>query len=133
VAAEESSGISVLECLQALGVSLVTEWDTLAFLYSHSPSLGTAAQIARLIGYENAEIGEALHRLEALGLIHRSRVYQGTRLYRFSEPPEPGRHSCLLELMRLAQNRSGRLLLLKHLMRPRKERRRSQDGGLHLA
>jgi predicted transcriptional regulator len=124
---------SIHECLQVLGVSLVTEWDTLAFLYSHSASLGTAAEIARLIGYEKTDIEAALHRLEQLGLIHRSRSSQGTRIYKFSESPETGRSSCLLKMMSLAQSRTGRLLLLKHLMRPRQEPRRSQDGGLHLA
>ena len=129
---EESSDFSVRESLQALGVSLVTEWDTLAFLCSHSACLVTAAQISRLIGYEKAEIGAALHQLEEVGLIQRSRSSQGRRIYKYSEPPEPGRHSCLLDLMRLAQHRTGRLLLLKYLKRPQ-ERRGRRDGGLRLA
>jgi len=133
VAAEEFPSNSVLKCLQVLGVSLVAEWDTLAFLHSHSASLGTAAEIARLIGYEKADIGAALHRLEQLGLIHRSRPSQGTHIYKFSESPETGRSSCLLKMMSLAQSRTGRLLLLKHLMRRHEEPRRSQDGGLRLA
>jgi DNA-binding transcriptional ArsR family regulator len=133
MAAGEVSDILVPECLQTLGVSLVTEWDTLAFLHSHSASLGTAADIARLIGYDKTEIGAALHKLEEAGLIHRSRASQGTRIYRAAESLEPGRNSCLLKLMGLAQNRAGRLLLLKHLMRPRQERRRSRVSGLRLA
>ena len=131
--AKKLSDVPVLERLQALGITLLSEWDALAFLYHHSASLGTAAQIARLIGYDKAEIGAALHRLEALGLIQRSRVSQGIRLYQFSSPPEPSRHSCLLELMSLAQNRTGRLLLLKHLKRPRHEPRRRRHSGLRLA
>lgn len=133
MAAEEFSANSVRECLQTLGISLVTEWDTLAFLYSHSVSLGTPAQIAQLVGYEKAAIGAALLRLEELGLIQRSRASQGTRLYRFSEPSEPGCRSCLLKMMSLAQNRAGRLLLLEQLMRPPQERRRSRNSGLRLA
>ena len=123
----------VLERLQTLGVTLVIEWDALAFLYRHAASLGAAAQIARLIGYDKAEIAAALHRLEALGLIQRSRDSQGIRLYRFSVHPEPSRHSCLLELMSLAQNRTGRLLLLKHLKGSLLEQRRKRARGLGLA
>jgi DNA-binding transcriptional ArsR family regulator len=133
VALEKPEDVLVLERLQALGVTLLSEWDTLVFLYHHGASLGTAAQIARLIGYDKAEIGAALHRLEALGLIQRSRDSQGIRLYQFSAPPEPSCYSYLLELMGLVQNRTGRLLLLKNLKRPRQELRRSRDTGLRLA
>jgi hypothetical protein len=124
---------SVLELLQPLGVSLVTEWDTLVFLYNHSSCLGTPAEIAGLIGYGQAEIGAALRQLEETGLIERSRNAQGRRLYKFSEALEPVRHSCFLDLMRLARNRTGRLALLKYLKRPRLERRAPRDGGLRLA
>ena len=132
MAIEESLVVSVLERLQTLGVSLVAEWDTLVFLHSHSPSLCTAAQIARLIRYEKAEIGAALQRLEEAGIIQRSRTFQGTRMYKFIEPPEPGRRSSLLELMSLDRTRTGRLLLLAQLKRPRQERR-SRNDGLRLA
>jgi len=133
VAIETSEDVLVLERLQTLGVALLSEWDSLAFLYRHAASLGAAAQIARLIGYDKAEIAAALHRLEALGLIQRSRDSQGIRLYQFSAPPEPSRHSCLLELMSLAENRTGRVLLLKHLKRTRPEPRQSRNSGLRLA
>ena len=129
----EFQTVPVLERLQALGMSLLTEWDALAFLYRHPASLCTAAQIARLIGYDKAEVGAALHNLETLGLIQRSRVSQGIRFYRFSEPQDPSRRSCLLELMSLAQNRTGRLQLLKHLENSRQEPRRRRDSGLRLA
>jgi DNA-binding MarR family transcriptional regulator len=108
----------VLEHLQTLGVTLLSEWDALVFLYRHPASLGTAAQIARLIGHDQNSVGAALQSLETRGLIRRSRVYQGRRLYQFSKPQEPGRHSSLLALMSQAQNRMGRLRLLKHLKRP---------------
>lgn len=132
VAMEKSQDVLVLERLQALGVALLSEWDALAFLYRHPASLSTAAHIARLVGYDKAEIRAALHRLEGLGLIQRSRDYHGIRLYQFSAPPEPSRHSCLLELMSLAQNRTGRLLLLKHLKRPGHEPRWGRSSGLRL-
>lgn len=130
---EESQDILVLERLQALGVATLSEWDALAFLYHHAASLGTASQIALLIGYDKAEIAAALRRLEALGLIQRSRDCQGIRLYQFSIPPEPGRHSNLLELMSLVENRPGRMLLLRHLKTARQEPRGRRDRGLRLA
>jgi predicted transcriptional regulator len=133
VAIKESQDVQVFDRLQVLGVELLPEWDVLVFLYRHGSSLCTAAQIAQLVGYDKAEIAAALHRLEALGLIQRSRVSQGIRFYRFSEPPEPSRQSCLPELMKLAQNRAGRLLLLRHLKRSSLEPRRRRHGGLRLA
>ena len=133
MATEKSQDDLVLECLQTLGVALLSEWDALAFLYRHAASLGTAAQMARLVGYDKAEIAAALHKLESLGLLRRSRVSQGIRFYQFSAPTEPSRHSCLLSLMSLAQNRTGRLLLLKHLKGPRQELRKRRDSGLRLA
>jgi DNA-binding MarR family transcriptional regulator len=130
---EESQDVLVVEGLQAVGVANLAEWDALTFLYFHAASLCTPAQIAQLVGYDKAEIGAALHKLEALGLLQRSRVSQGIRFYRFSTPAEPSRHACLLELMNLAGNRAGRLLLLKHLKRPMPVQRRKRDGGLRLA
>jgi hypothetical protein len=133
VALKESQDVLVPDRLQVLGVELLTEWDALVFLYRHAASLCTTAQIAQLIGYDKAEIGAALHKLESLGLLKRSRVSQGIRFYRFSAPLDPSRHSCLLELMDLGQNREGRLLLLKHLKRHGLEPRRRRDSGLSLA
>ena len=119
--------------LKELGVSLLIEWDALAFLHRHAASLGTAAQIARLIGYDKSEIGAALQRLEGLGLIRRSRDSQGIRLYQFWAPSESSRHSGLLELMSLGESRTGRLLLVKHLKTPGHAPRRKRDSGLRLA
>jgi predicted transcriptional regulator len=133
VAIEKSEDVLAVERLHVLGVADLTEWDALTFLYRHGASLCTAAQIARLIGYDKADIAAAIHRLEGLGFIQRSRVSQGIRLYRFSAPPESSRQSSLLELMNQAQNRAGRLLLLKHLKRPAFVQRRRRDGGLRLA
>jgi predicted transcriptional regulator len=133
VAIEKSQDVLAVERLQVLGVADLTEWDALTFLYSHGASLCTAAQIARLIGYDKAEIAAAIHRLEGMGLIQRSRVSQGIRFYRFSAPMESARKSSLVELMNLTQSRAGRLLLLKHLKRSSLEPRRRRHGGLRLA
>jgi len=133
VPSEESPDVLALQWLQDLGLALLSEWETLAFLYRHSASLGSPAEIARLIGYEKAEIGAALQRLEVLGLVRRSRVAQGVRFYQFSAPAEASRRTGLLELMTLAESRPGRLLLLKHLKRPSAGPRRRRNGGLRLA
>ena len=125
MAAEELQDAMVLERLHAVGVELTSEWDTLVFLYHHSASLGSAAHIARFIGYDKTETGAALRKLEALRLIERSRVSQGVRIFRFSAPSESGRHSNLLALMAMGQDRAGRLLLLKHLQIPRQGLRRT--------
>jgi DNA-binding MarR family transcriptional regulator len=55
-----------------LGISLLTDWDLLAFVYRHGASLTSTDQIARLIGYESAVVGAALDRLERDKLIERS-------------------------------------------------------------
>jgi hypothetical protein len=89
MAPEKSQDESVLESLQTLGVALLPEWDALTFVYQRGASLCTAAQIARLIGYDKAETGAALQKLETLGLIERSRFTQAIRFYRLSELREP--------------------------------------------
>jgi DNA-binding MarR family transcriptional regulator len=134
VQAEEREDIAIVpQRLKALGVTYLSEWDVLAFLYRHAASLCTATQIATLVGYDKAEVGAALNRLESLGLIERSRMSQGIRIYQFFEPVEPARHSTLIELMNMSQDRAGRLLLLKHLKFHRHESRRNRDSGLRLA
>jgi hypothetical protein len=114
---EEADGVHVHEHLKALGISHVSEWDALAFLYRHGTSLIGAAQIAHLLGGNQGVVTAALNRLNSLGLLQRSRGSRGIRLYRFSAPIDPSCYSCFLELMRLSDKRTGRLLLLKHLHR----------------
>jgi hypothetical protein len=104
--------------LKDLGVSLLSDWDVLVFLYRHQASLTSAEQIARLLGYPSKTVGGALERLESQKLVKRSRPSQGVRFYQFVFPeahldPE----SCFRQLIKFADNRSGRLLLVKHLRR----------------
>jgi biotin operon repressor len=127
---EMSNDFLVAERLESLGVSRLSEWDVLVFLYHHGTSLTSAAQIAHLLGHSRAALIAALDRLESLGFIVRSRGYQGVRLYRFSVPTDPSRCSCFMELMILAENRPGRLLLLKQLQRDRPPPRRSEGFRL---
>jgi hypothetical protein len=133
MASEKSQDELVFESLQTLGVALLTEWDALTFVYQHGTSLCTAAQIAKLIGYDKVETAAALQKLETLGLIERSRVAQGVRFYRVPAPKDPFRQRCLLELMSLTQDRAGRLLLLKYLKRSGSMLRRRRNSGLRLA
>lgn len=133
MASEKSQDELVLESLQTLGVAFLTEWDVLTFVYQHATSLCTAAQIARLIGYDKVETAGALQKLETLGLIERSRVTQGIRFYRVPPPEDPLRRRCLLELMSLTQDRAGRLVLLRHLKRSGPALRRRRNYGLRLA
>jgi DNA-binding MarR family transcriptional regulator len=128
MALERTQDELVLEGLQALGVAVLTEWDVLTFIYGHAASLCTAAQIARLVGYDRGETGVALQRLEALGLIERSRVAQGVRFYRLSASVETLRH-----MMNLTRDRAGRLSLLRHLKRTQLAARRRRESGLRLA
>jgi DNA-binding MarR family transcriptional regulator len=98
-----------------LGISLLTDWDLLAFVYRHGASLTSTDQIARLIGYESAVVGAALDRLERDKLIERSGPPRGVRLHRISA--EAGHWRCLQQLASLTETRAGRLLLTK-LLKP---------------
>src|ERR1700724_3709566 len=73
---------TVQSCLDSMGISLLSEWDVLAFVYRHGASLASSDQIARLIGYESTVVRAALDRLESENLIERSRLSQGVRFYR---------------------------------------------------
>lgn len=128
---EDSEDFLVQENLKALGVTLLSEWDALVFFYRHGALLVSAAQIVRLLGGDTVSVSKSLDQLECLGLIQRSRGTQGVRLYRFRVLTDPLRQSRFMELMSLAQNRSGRLLLLKHLLRNLPTVSRSR--GLRLA
>ncbi|HLJ96512.1 MAG TPA: hypothetical protein VKU02_25285 [Gemmataceae bacterium] len=55
--------------------------------------------------------------LEASGLVGRSQVSQGARLYHFIAPPEPLRLDAFERLRVLTAGRAGRLRLAKQLRR----------------
>jgi hypothetical protein len=129
--AEKSNDFPVAERLEILGISLLSEWDVLVFLYRHGTILTSTAQIAHSLGHGSAPVIAALDLLESLGFIIRSRGSQGIRLYRFSIPTAPARCSGFMELMILAEKRAGRLLLLQHLRRDKPPL--SRNSGLRLA
>jgi DNA-binding MarR family transcriptional regulator len=117
-AAKELSGGEELSRLETLGISLLSEWDVAIFLYQHGSSIINAGQIALLTGYESKDVSDALNRLESLGLLKCSRASHGVRVYQFMVPTGPVRRECFDELRVLAENRAGRLLLIKSLRSP---------------
>ena len=111
---EKSLDLLVEQCLGKLGISSLGQWDVLVFLYRHHLILATTEHIARLLGYPCEVVGEALDTLQSLGLVRGSRTTQDVHLYQLapSEAPSP---TCFGELMTLAEDRTGRLLLAKKL------------------
>jgi DNA-binding MarR family transcriptional regulator len=105
----------VQSCLDSMGISLLSEWDVLAFVYRHGASLTNSDQIARLIGYESTIVRAALDRLESKNLIERSRLSQGVRFYRILASTDRGLQRSLQQIVSLSETRAGRLLLAKRL------------------
>lgn len=120
-----------LECLDTLGIAYLSDWDVLVFLYRHGMSLAGAGQIARLLGYDIAVTGHALDRLESIGLVKRSRTSGSVCLYHFVLSTDPVWRNCFQELMSLAENRAGRLLVAQKLRQP--GRRQQRRGGSMVA
>lgn len=99
--------------LHTLGITSLSQWDVLVFLYRHQASLVGADVIARLLGYASGPVVAALDVLESLGLVERSRVSQIVRLYRFTVPSDPRRGDAWAGLLALASHRAGRVRLAK--------------------
>jgi DNA-binding MarR family transcriptional regulator len=119
---------TVQSCLDTMGISLLSEWDVLAFVYRHGASLISADQIARLIGYESTVVGSALDRLEREKLIERSRSSQGVHYFRILASTDAARQRCFQQLISLSESRAGRLLLTKRLEPVRSESGRRTVG-----
>jgi len=131
MASDEAPAIQARGDLEMLGISLLCEWDVLVFLHRHGVILNSEGQIARLLGYGKAGVAAALEKLESIGLAQRSRSSRGIHLYRFA-PAADSRHACFLDLMSLAEQRSGRLVLA-NILRPRTRRELAERrDGLHL-
>ena len=113
---DEVSESSIQECLKSLGLSLLCDWDVLIFLHRHQASLASAEHIAHLLGYSNKLVGDALDRLEAQQLVRRSRYSGGVRFYEcIAAAPGLAPESSFRSLATLAETRTGRLLIVKHL------------------
>jgi DNA-binding MarR family transcriptional regulator len=119
---------------EALKIYHIAEWDVLAFLSRHGPTLASAEQIVRLLGHSRVMVGSALDLLTASGLVHRSRSSNGVRLYRSATfiASDSLRFS-LRELMNVANDRDARLLFIRHLQQVSSEKDLRERSGLHLA
>src|SRR6202049_3361208 len=85
--------------LKTLGIEALCHWDVLVFQYRHQSSLVSAEDIARFLGYATAEVVAALDSAESSGLVERSRVSQGVRLYQLTRPADPTRRDALERLL----------------------------------
>jgi DNA-binding MarR family transcriptional regulator len=121
-----------------MGISLLSEWDVLAFVYRHGASLASSDQIARLIGYEGTVVRAALDRLESENLVERSRPSnEGVRFYRILASTDAGLQRRLQQIASLSETRVARRLLAKRLKpdgsnRDEKNNRISRREGLCL-
>src|SRR5262249_30258488 len=106
--------------LKMLRVDSLCQWDVLVFLYRHLASLASAEYIAHLLGYQTSAVVAAVNGLELAGLVQRSRVSQGVRLYQFAVPEHSPQRQAFNHLMALSDSRAGRLLLLQKLRRNEK-------------
>jgi hypothetical protein len=127
---EKPTELQIQNCLESLGIFLLSEWDVLAFVHRHGTSLASTQQIAHLVGYESTVVGGALYRLEQEKIIERSRTSQGVCFYRIPDSRDSRSWSCLQQLVSLSDGRAGRLLLTKRLKAARSESaRREQSAG----
>ncbi len=115
MAQDNQPDLQVENWLKTLGIESLCQWDVLVFLYRHQPSLVSAEHIARFLGYATAEVVAALDSLESSGLVVRSRVSQGVRLYQLTAPTDPTRRDALEQLMTFADGHTVRLLLARRL------------------
>ena len=103
--------------LKATGIESLCQWDVLLFLDRHRTTLIDAEHLARLLGYATEPLVDALDALEILGLVDRSRLSQGARLYRFIPPSGRPNDEAFRGLLALAGHRSGRLVLSRLLQK----------------
>ena len=111
MAQDNQPDLQVENWLKTLGIESLFQWDVLVFLYRHHSSLVSAEHIASFLGYATAEVVAALDSLESSGLVERSRVSQGVRLYQLTAPADPARRDALERLMTLADSHTVRVLL----------------------
>jgi DNA-binding transcriptional regulator GbsR (MarR family) len=117
---EKTLDSQIQDCLSRLGIAALVDWDVLVFVYRHQASLTNADQIARMLGYPSTVVADALDQMETFKLIRRSRASQGVRLYQFvASEADPQSHSCFQQLITLAENPAGRLVLIKKLRQHR--------------
>ena len=115
MAQDHEPDVQVEGWLKTLGIESLCQWDLLVFLDRHPSLLVGAENIPFFLGYALTEAVAALDSLDSLGLVERSRVSQGARLYEVTALADPARRDALKRLMTLADSRTGRLLLARRL------------------
>lgn len=131
---ENRTAEAVVKYLSTLGIVNLAEWDVLAFIYSHGASLAGAEKIASLLGYTKVIVRSMLESLTGKGLVERSRASRSMRLYRpvIPAPGSPMRLA-LDNLLKVAEDRQGRLLITGQLRVSAGCGDARGRGGLHLA
>jgi hypothetical protein len=131
---ENRTADAVVKYLGTLGIVDLAEWDVLAFVHNHGTSLSSAEKISTLVGSTKAVVGAALESLTAKGLVKRSRNSRGVRIYQsvVGFPGDPAQLA-LQEMLKVAEDRHGRLLLISHLRQGACGKDLRGRGGLHLA
>jgi predicted transcriptional regulator len=131
---EKKTADAVVNHLGTLGITHLAEWDVLAFVYRHGTSLAGAEKISSLVGYDKATVGSALESLTVKGLVQRSRNTRGVRLYQSVRYAAEDPLQVALEvLLKVSDDRPGRLLLAGHLRHSAQGNDLRERGGLHLA
>src|ERR1700730_3758351 len=115
MAQDNQPDVEVEGWLKTLGIESLCQWDMLVFLDRHPSLLVSVEHIVRFLGYATAEVVAALDSLVSSGLVERSRVSQGVRLYQVTASADPAHRDALERLMTLADNHPVRLLLARRL------------------
>ena len=104
--------------LETLDISAVAEWDVLAFLHRHGTTIANSVHLVHLIGYNQSVVESALDKLTRAGLIQGSLGSDGiVGLYKFISLDTPARQNSFEALMKMADQRNGRLQLIRALRR----------------
>src|SRR5713226_2946699 len=115
MAQDNQPDLQVEGWLKTLGIESLCQWDMLVFLYRHPSILASTEDVALFVGYATAEVVAALDSLESTGLVERSRVSQGVRMYQLTAPADPTRRGAVARLMTLADSHTVRLPLGRRL------------------
>jgi DNA-binding MarR family transcriptional regulator len=115
MAQDNQPDLEVEGWLKTLGIESLCQWDVLVFLYRHQSALVRVEHIASFLGYATAEAVAVPDSLESSGLVERSRVSQGVRLYQLTAPADPTRRDAFERLMTLADSHTVRQLLGRRL------------------
>jgi DNA-binding MarR family transcriptional regulator len=113
--AENPQDELIKECLGSLDISSLCEWDVLLFIHRHSTVITHDGELARLLGYENKLVSDALDKLQDRGLVARSDLNANAKAHQLSVKTHSQHKTSFQQLARVAATREGRLILAKQL------------------